>query len=300
MATIDTLPTNERVGPRLWLKLVGAAIAVFASFLGVINIASVVGHYGFEWHHVIRQAIEEYRATFYPFYETFLRPLFNWIHIDLSRPMKDAITLLLAAFGAANAESIIRDGRPLLLNVLRTVPFGLEKGGVRGSRIYKEGIVVLSILSGLLLGAVGLIISIYALFFWDLGPLVGFRLSSVPSWFWWWMGLGWSFGAPAGWFFFDGVRKEAEPESEQSRTLSFETRPRRRWGSSLLMATLGLWPWLPFALYLIVAAFACAWIGAVATAIVLSPIAAWRAVTMTTLLFALLFAADLALAHGWL
>lgn len=286
MAATNASLTGEHIGPALWIKFIRAAVVVFAGFLGAINIASVIGGYGFEWHHIIRAAIDVYRATFYPFYEIFLRPLFNWIGLDLSQPIKDVITLLLAAFGAANAESKIRDGKMLLWNVvLNFIPLMMGAFPQLAQEEVPTALEVRTVLFGRWVGYVNLAAYVVGFFcllgvliFVDLKPFIGFKLSSLPAWYWWWMGLG---AAAAG-----AINIIAVKSGKKSLEKSSAVR--------LLMFVL-LLPIYPFILFILVGLT-----GFILVATILvAPVAAWRTVTFTFLLFGILFGANVALNNGW-
>ena len=282
--TSTEVEATERVGTSTWLKLLGAGVGVFAVFVSLINLASVAGNHGFEWHHLIRSAIENYRETFYPFYEAYLKPVFDLVRIELTPTIKDVLTLLSATFLAANAESIIRDRRLLLMNILRNIePLGRHalrlmflrkepRNDRKPRSILFKSWVGYPIAISFGLGYVG---ALLALIFVDFQPLIGFRLSSLPSWYWWSLGLGFS--------------------TVEGIFIAFVMRGREQPGWLIVVTFPLMLPVLPQAAFMA----ACAVALSVIAIIVLTPIAAWRTVSITLVLFVLLFGANYAFAHGY-
>lgn len=111
---------GEPTGLSLWSwgRLILAALGVLLGFFGLINGISLAANNGFQWHPTIGALIEDYRQTFYPFYDVALAPFAAWLDIPLSPILKDGLTVILISFSAANAESFARDGTPLLKTLL--------------------------------------------------------------------------------------------------------------------------------------------------------------------------------------
>jgi hypothetical protein len=265
----------DDVTPAVWVRLVGAGVAVFASFMGIVNLASIVGHYGVQWHLGIAQLVAEYKHTFYPFYDVFLRPLVHWFHLKLSPLLKDIVTLFALAFSAANAESIIRDGRMLMQSLMISIADLWSEGGWRPHTMLSRALPLRQGADGHdgLLGIAALL-GLALLVVVDFKPIVGHRLSDLPLWYWRWLEIGLALA------FVIGIVAAIR----DSRSSEDESKDPPGWLIAIIVPL--LLPTAPFLLYMMM--FAA--VSMLLLLTVFAPFIAWRTAGTTVALFlAMLF-----------
>lgn len=144
-----------------WLLRAVGLILSLSTVVGLMNLAA---HHGIHWRAYLGTLVATYRAVMAPFYHYFVTPVFGWlfalIHIRLTEPMKDVITVLILLLAAANAESFIRENRSIVFSMFnRNSQFSVfsdKEPALLMDRVMK--IVAIMALAIAMLGTIGLMI----------------------------------------------------------------------------------------------------------------------------------------------
>lgn len=114
----DAGVSADEVAPEKWSELFfqGVWVAVSGS-VGIIPLASIVERHGWRWRPLSEAFIETYKASFYQLYDAIVKFALPHANVAITPEFKDVLSLFLICFFAANGESKIRDGKPLVPNL---------------------------------------------------------------------------------------------------------------------------------------------------------------------------------------
>jgi hypothetical protein len=112
-------PSAASLRPRNppWRHVFGAGMMVVVALVGSVSLASIAAQHGFEWRGFLRLAVDEYRKVLFPLYDVAFKPL--KLHLTLFE--HDLVTFGIISLNAVNAESLLRDKRPIWFFLLQII-----------------------------------------------------------------------------------------------------------------------------------------------------------------------------------